>query len=174
MVGPIMNLGRATMQTIREAIGANREPTELERQAIAEVHELVDRFAMSLTDTAEIRAATSGRQRWLATRFTHPDDPRFPALMAMLDALIADDRTIVQTNKGAFAVEELWPMKIDYEGRICFPIAQPWRIEPDAKTGLGGERGEPIYRVPPVYGDPDAESVQPEWWEMNETTGVPF
>jgi hypothetical protein len=71
-----------------DAIGT-RDPTPAEEEAIEEVREIAVAFAKGYGTLADVRRATSGKQRWLATRFTPPNHPAFRPLMGLLDALIA-------------------------------------------------------------------------------------
>lgn len=176
-------------QAVGGILGPNREPSPLERQAIAEVHELAERFALDAVSTDEIRSACSGKQRWLATRFTAPTDRVFAPLMAMLDALIADEGRF-KTKHGYFEPDDLFAangriVHEDGQAMLQFPYRWPWRIEPDKETRLGGERDEPVYRRSEQRGPFVTETdtriefteVEPqpaEWWEAESTDEVPF
>lgn len=161
-----------------------RPPTPSEAEAIAMVHEIAASFDRGDCTTADVRRATKGKQRWLATRFTAKDDPRFPALMRLLDALIAEDQGIVHTDQGPFPLDDLIAarMRVTFEdGRevISFPIRQPWVHKPD-DTDPVGIPGEPVYRrkeercaeqhgfsvTPPAA----AQSHEAEWWELQTET----
>lgn len=174
-------------QSTASVLTPNRPPTPLERQAIREVHELADRFADGRASLDEIRAATSGKQRNLASRFTPPNDPAFRPLMTMLDALIADEPNVFVTNAGVYGVDDI----VDGEGKIDpahniirFPIRRPWRVRPEPDRGVEGIRGEPIYlraedRGPKVgsfsqTAPVEFRSREAEWWEMPSTEEAPF
>jgi hypothetical protein len=67
-----------------------RDPTPEEEEAIAEVRAVAVEWFAKRGPLADVRRATSGKQRWLATRFTPPTHAAFKPLMALLDALIAE------------------------------------------------------------------------------------
>jgi hypothetical protein len=171
-----------------EVLKPQRTPSLAEAQAISDVHEFAVRFANGRVELAEVRAGCSGKQRWLATRFTPPNDPCFDPLMLLLDALIAEEHPF-QTKQGFLEPEDLAepPGRIVYEnGRtiVQFPIRWPWRVKPDPDKGIEGIRGEPIYRKEedrgPAYGSfsrlPPVEMKpwKPDWWEAESTDDVPF
>lgn len=160
-----------------------REPTPKEQAAIAEVHELAGRRVEGSASLAEVRAATSGKQRWLATRFTRPDDPRFGPLMALLDALIADQADMAQTEHGLFERDDLIAAEIKIEREdgcevIVFPDAYIWLSPPDPEKGIEGVRGPARYRPKnkrgPIYStfsrvpSPRDQPREREWWEAEE------
>lgn len=98
------------MQSLRDAILPKRDPTARETEAIAEVHELVAEWEAGTMPLEEVRLLTSGKQRWLATRFTPPEHPRFAPLMRCLDALIAEAAEGRATRQGWFAHADLAEM----------------------------------------------------------------
>lgn len=182
-------------RTIGDVLQPTREPTPMERRAIADVYELAERHIAGDSCLAEIRAATSGKQRWLATRFTPPDHPLVRPLMAMLDALVADiDHA--STDQGTVETRDLFdpPAKIvrasadDLErigvdapsgDVICFPYAWPWTVKPNPDTGIEGIRNEPRYRSREQWGQPFYDTFHttpraapteraPEFWEVSD------
>jgi hypothetical protein len=170
-----------TFMQAADLLQSKRPPTPLERQAIAEVHELALRFVLTTVTLQEVRAAVSGNQRRLATQFTPPNHPEYAALMALLDALIAESQQTVVTKQGTFLVSDLWPMRVD--GTVLhLPVRQPWRVKPDADRGIDGERGEPIYRSeagPTIGGFSVVHAAEPlpplnEWWMDESSDEVPF
>lgn len=171
---------------ISELLTPKRPPTPLERQAIAEVHELALRFATAECSVKEIQAATTPKQRNLATRYTTPKQAEWRPMMAMLDALIASERDVAVTKQGTFLLSDLIAagMRILRDaGRevLQFPRVWPWRTKPDPDHGVEGVRGEPFYRSldqrGPVYGNfgnPQPNEIKPEWWQELSTEEVPF
>ena len=77
------------MRSFRDMAAPKRQPTPNEEEAIKDVYDLAINFKDGLITLDEVRAATSGKQRFLATTFTPPDHAMFKPLMSMLDALIA-------------------------------------------------------------------------------------
>lgn len=145
----------ATERPMRRLTAPNREPTPAEAVAIREVHDLAWEF-VSLPPVsrpaylAEVRKLTTGRQRFLATAFTSPDDPEFAPLMALLDALIARE-PVRMTKHGVITEDDLreYQVRIEREdGRelLVFPERYPWRVKPDRDRGIAGVRGDPAYR----------------------------
>lgn len=174
---------------ISELLTPKRPPTPLERQAIAEVHELALRFAAAECSVKELHAATTPKQRNLATRYTSPKQAEWRPMMAMLDALIAAEQTVAVTKQGTFLLSELIAagMRILRDaGReiIQFPHFWPWRSKPDPDHGVEGVRGVAFYRSleqrGPTYGS--FSQVAPaemkphvaEWWMANSTDESPF
>lgn len=164
------------IRRIGDVMRPDRQPTGKEATAILDVQELAFRWELGQTTISEVRAATSGKQRWLATRFTPPDDPAFVPLMAMLDALVVA-QTHFETKHGPFSTDDLhtYGAKVVREdGRelLCFPIRYPWKRRPNPEIGDPGERGEPIYRRKEErgphlgsFGDASPHEYEPEWWE---------
>lgn len=157
-------------------------PTPIQAKAIADVHELAFLFDRGETTVAEIRAATSGKQRWKATQHTSKDHPAFGPLMAMLDALLASEQRVAVTDHGMFSMDELIDagMRIVHDnGRtvICLAKRRPWFEKPDPDRGIDGIRGDPVFRPREEWGTPNhgnfgvnvqtSERKQraPEWWE---------
>lgn len=145
----------ATARPMRHLTTPRREPTPVEAIAIREVHDLAWEFA-SLPPPrrpaylAEVRKLTTGRQRFLATAHTPPDDPAFAPLMAMLDALIAEE-PVCATKHGVLTDEVIREhhARIEREGErtlVCFPVRWPWHTRPDRERGVVGIRGDPLYR----------------------------
>lgn len=177
------------MQAIGSFLAPKRPPTPLERQAIAEVHELAMRYYDGDCSIGEIQSATTPRQRNLATRYTTPKDREWRPMMAMLDAVIAANQSVVVTQQGTFLLSDLIAagMRILRDaGRevIQFPKFWPWHSKPDTDRGIEGIRGEPYYRSleerGPAYGS--FGNAQPaefkpkalEWWQEPSTEEVPF
>jgi hypothetical protein len=138
-------------QSTASLLSPKRPPTPLERQAIAEVHELADAFAAGSCSLAEVQAATEPEQRNLAVRYTSPKQAEWPLLMTLLDALIAESKQTAVTSQGAYPLSEL----IDAGMRIVHRAGQeviqlrscwPWRVRPDPERGIDGIRGEPVFR----------------------------
>lgn len=165
-----------------------RPPTPDERIAIREVHELAAGLQMGIVSLDEIRSATSGKQRWLATRFTEPKDVAFEPLMRMLDALIADEGRF-QTKHGDFEPGDFFDgeakiIREDGHELVVFPALCPWERKPEPERGIEGVRRPPVYRQPhqrgPVYGSfsvkPPAamKPYKPEWWEVDNDVPVPI
>lgn len=140
---PMIRLGDSV------AMRPGREPSAEEAGAIELVRAMARNYAalpeMSRPSfVAEVRKLSTGRMRHLTTRFTPPDHPDFQPLMAMLDGLIASEPGIVETEHGAFTVEELRDVEAVTRGRelILFPVRYP-------KNGAAvfrpeGERGPRI------------------------------
>jgi hypothetical protein len=178
---PWQSINDSRWHSTGNLLAPSRTPTPLERQAITEVHELVLRFASGDCSLAEVQAATTPRQRNLATRFTTPKDVAWQPLMQLLNALIEETQGVVLTSHGAFLLSDLWPMRV-IGNVLHLPIRWPWRTKPDAERGVDGERGEPVYRHEsgPTYGSfsrvPAAEIVphEPEWWQSESSNDVPF
>src|SRR4051794_9819244 len=92
---------------IAELLTTKRPPTPLEDMAIAEVHDLAQRFVAGSCSLAEVKAATSAKQRHLATRYTTPNHPAWAPLLLLLDALIAESRDVVVTTQGTYLLGDL-------------------------------------------------------------------
>lgn len=159
-----------TLNRLSDLLRPERTPTELERQAIVDVMDEAERFDAGMCTLAEVRAATSPRQRHLATRFSTPTDRAWPALMRLLDALIAEQKRAIVTNQGTFLLGDLIDagMKIVHEdGRevIQFPDFWPWRVKPDPDLMIEGVRGEPHYRQREKQAPAQRPEHDREWWE---------
>lgn len=100
---------------------------------------------------AEVRDRCTPQERFVAVAMTRPDDPAHGPLMALLDALIAEDdrdHGIWRSKHGPITVEMVIEAGAKIVGNLLrFPVAWPFRRQPDPKTGFPGERGEPIYRA---------------------------
>jgi hypothetical protein len=77
------------MITPTESLTRGKPPTPEEQEAIAEVWAVAREWNARGGSLADVRRATSGYQRFLASVYTPPDDPMFRPLMNLLDALIA-------------------------------------------------------------------------------------
>lgn len=173
---------------LSELLAPKRPPTPLEELAIAEVHELALRFNAGECSLAEIKAATSARQRHLATRYTTPGHPARRPLLTLLDALIAASQDVVVTTQGTYLLGDLIAagmriVRADGAELIQLPRAWPWRTKPDPDLGIIGVPGEPIYRNlsergPRIgsFGQPQPAEVLPiaEWWQGESSEEVPF
>jgi hypothetical protein len=174
---------------IAELLTPKRPPTPLENMAIAEVHELALRFADGACSLAEIKAATSAKQRHLATRYTTPKHPAWTLLLLLLDALIAESSDVLVTTQGTYLLGDLIAagmriVRADGHDIIQLPRAWPWRTKPNPDLGISGIHAEPVYRSladrGPSYGSfgqPQAAAVktaQPDWWEGPSTEEIPF
>ncbi len=69
------------------------EPSAEDRAVRDAVLAIAEQHAAKLIDHWEVRRQCSGHDRWTATRHTPSDHPTWPALLAMLDDLIAQDPT---------------------------------------------------------------------------------
>jgi len=148
-------------------------------EAVEEVRALASEFDGSPAHLAAARRTTSGRQRWLAIRHTHPSHPAFAPILRLLDALVASDGETTMTDQGPFLTSDLIDaeVKIERDGdvrRFCFPISRPWSRTPDPDFGVPGVRGAAVYRGAdqrgPIRGtfavEPSARSHRErEWWE---------
>jgi len=174
---------------VSELLAPKRPPTPLERQAIADVHAVAIRFADGDCTLGEVRAATTPKQRHLATRYTTPKDAAWTPLLLLLDALLGASPDVVVTTQGTFLLGDLIGagMRIVRDGGtevIQLPRYRPWRTKPEPARGISGIPGEPIYRRlderGPSYGSfghPQPSEPKPravEWWELESTEAVPF
>lgn len=139
--------------SIGDLLRSKRQPTPDESKAIADVHALVSEWSAGKLPVWEIAKLTTGRQRFLATRFTPPEHPMFRPLMAALDELIAGTgpEPVYRTNHGLVSEGDLRDAaaKVERDGGdelVVFPIRWPWRIKPDRSRGEPGVRGDPVYR----------------------------
>jgi hypothetical protein len=139
------------MRMLRDAMYPKTAPTPKQDQAIREVWAMAAEFALLPPERragylVEVRKQTNGRQRWLATRHTPPDNPNFAPLMALLDALI-DGPGAVHTKHGIFMPDDLHAAEAKTtREEIAFPVRYPWRVKPDDEKGVKGERLPAIYR----------------------------
>jgi hypothetical protein len=174
---------------IAELLTPKRPPTPLENMAIAEVHELAIRFVDGTCSRAEVQAATSAKQRHLATRYTTPRHSAWRPLLTLLDALIAESEHVVVTTQGTYLLADLIAagmriVRADGQEIIQLPRAWPWRTTPDPDLGISGIHGEPIYRKltdrgPRIgsFGQPlpaEVKAYQPDWWEGPSSEEIPF
>jgi len=152
---------------------SNRPPTPEEQVAIQDVYDLAVGFINDDTSLEEIRAASTGKQRAVAMKFTkHPQHPMKPALRMMIDALVEDQDGIITTEKHlTFTTADLAEYQailVTKNGRrvLQFPFKHPWEKKPD-KDGMGGVRGRPLYRdKDAIYNrETQAAPYEPEWWE---------
>jgi hypothetical protein len=141
------------MTLLSESMYPKKAPTPKQDQAIREVWAMAQEYAglppaSRPAFLAEVKKISSGRQRWLATRHTRPDNPHFAPLMALLDALNAD-RGLVHTKHGGFDQDDLRAAeaKVTRE-EVAFPVAHPWKIRPDEQTGRPGVRNPAVFRTP--------------------------
>lgn len=139
------------MQLLRDAMYPKKAPTPKQDEAIREVWALAAEYgalppAARLGFLESVVAITSGRQRWLATRYTPPDNPHYGPLMALLDALIAYGG-VIQTRHGAWTQEDLRDAeaKVTRE-EVAFPVRYPWRTKPDPDRGAPGSRDPAVFR----------------------------
>lgn len=151
-------------RTVRlgDLLRPKRAPTSEEAATIADVHEFVAEWAAGRLPTQEVAKLSTGRQRWLATRFTPPDHPLFRPLMALLDELIpllaatapTDSPTrgpVYATGHGPIHGHELRDLgarieRQDGDELLVFPVRYPWLVKPNADRGVEGVRGDPVYR----------------------------
>jgi hypothetical protein len=174
---------------IAELLTPQRPPTPLERQAIADVHAIAIRFTAGSCSLAEVQAATTPKQRHLATRYTTSTHPAWRPLLLLLDALLAGEPSTVVTKQGVFLLSDLIAagMRIvrdDGVEVIQLPHYRPWRTRPDPDRGSSGIPAEPSYRSlderGPSYGSfgnaqpSEPKTAQREWWEMESSDEVPF
>lgn len=171
------------MTSLAEAMRPKRVPTPNEEQAIADVRDMAVEWDAGRLPLSSVRRQSSGRQRWLATRFTPPDHPAFRPMMRMFDALIRSDETegrVMVTRHGliteAMAAESETTIE-HHDGQqvIVFPVRYPWKVKPDPDRGVAGVRADAIYRPAserkPVYGTFGAglrqkpDEREKEWWE---------
>lgn len=120
------------------------EPTAEQTAIRDRVLGLAARHAAGTIDHWEVRRQSTGHDRYVATRYTALDDPLRPALMAMLDDLIANDPTnrdgwCYQTPFGTFTAAELESVGARFE-----PHGKGFLIQfPNRYTADGPEyRGE--------------------------------
>lgn len=113
--------------------GATGEPSDDDAATRDWVLETAAAFVAGEIDHFEVRRRCTGWDRWVAVRFTALDDPLRPALLAMLDALIASDPTqrdgwTYTTRQGMFGEAELRSVQAEMfagpEGQvgIRFPV----------------------------------------------------
>lgn len=169
------------MRRLGDAMYGAGGPTAKQQEAIDEVYAMAAELGALPERSrsaylAEIRQLTTGRQRWLATRHTRPDHPMFPPLMALLDALIADQGG-AHTKHGTFTEGDIVDAeaKIEREpgGRslLVFPVRYAWLRKPNANTGDPGQRGQAVYRRRDERG-PEVQSFRvvrqedvKDWWD---------
>lgn len=174
--------GERPMRRLGDEMYGGKDPTPKQREAIEQVRKMANELATLPVQRrsfylSEIRTHTSGRQRWLATRHTPPGHEAFGPLMAMLDALIADQDTI-QTKHGCFTEEDIRLaeaaiVREDGKSMVLFPIRYPWKRKPDPDKGDAGERLDAIYRTPGERGPkkesfrvvPRPERNEADWWD---------
>ena len=164
-------------------VGEKVPVTDREEEAIEEVLALaMEHVGMQNREYRrifrdQVRAVTSGRQRWLASSRLDSLDVRYPALMILLDGLIAD-QGVIDTNHGMFTKWELgaWFGLVERteEGGtvIRWPISVPWIEVPEEWKNNPGLRGEAVYRPIPEEDVIEVASRQPDWWESVEGRGM--
>lgn len=138
-------------RSLSEVLRTKRAPTADEAATIAEVHLLVAEWSAGKLPTEVVGGLCTGKQRWLATRFTPPDHPLFGPLMALMDDLIVKDGRTVPTAQGLFQLAEVQAAeaKVERDGGeelIVFPVRYRWVKKPDPSRGEPGVRGEAVYR----------------------------
>lgn len=138
---------------IGDLLRTKRQPTPEEATAIGEVHALVAEWDAGRLPIEEVAKLTTGRQRFLATRFTPPDHPLFRPLMAALDDLIRRGglEPVHRTAHGLVSESDLRDAaaKVERDGGdelVVFPVRHPWSRRPDRARGDAGVRGDPVYR----------------------------
>lgn len=170
------------MRRLGDEMYGQKQPTPKQQEAINQVWAMARELATLPEKSrpfylSEIRTHTNGRQRWLATRHTPPDHEAFGPLMAMLDALIADQGT-VRTKHGCFTEEDIRLaeaaiVREDDKSMILFPIRYPWKRKPDPDKNDDGERLPAIHRTPGERGPrkdsfrlvPRPETNEGDWWD---------
>lgn len=146
-------------KSLADVLAEKFPPTARQQEAIDQVQSVAISFAAGDSTLADVRRATTARQRNLTIRHTPPSHPSFRSMVIMLDALCAEDPTAFLTKHGLIGHDDL----VSASGKIN-------RDEPRERimfaTGTNKETGEAIYR--PSRQEVTAQlPARPEieWWE---------
>lgn len=129
------------MKLLGEAM--HRSPTFEEAQTLRHVVELAQAWKRGDLPLESVRAQCTGFERWQAMRFAELGSSDKRALMALLDALVAEDKAVFSTPQGLIHMYEVYEggakAVTTHDGRRAFV----WPM-----FEMDGQKAWPRYEMP--------------------------